>query len=170
MSKKLTIAAAAVSATLALGGCSASRGEAAPELSRTSGRVIGGELPGRAVEALPHATVYRMAGDATAANVPVEVDSRGNITSYPAPADVAGCEPIALGNGWLLDRRGISTNSVFTRYTYKEYSALQSAPGLQQLKAAIISGSRATDIHRLDMTPSEAAADTAAVKAIINNF
>ncbi len=162
---KLTLSAAACS--LILCGCATKKEQQpAPELIQAPERVIGNGP----VKALPRAVVYRMAGDATAANVPVQLDANGNIVSYPDPRDVKGAEPIALGDGWLLDRRGISEQSVFTRYTYAEYSALAAPPTLAELRDAVIAGARPVDIHRLDMTPSQAAADTAAVKAAIAAF
>lgn len=130
-------------------------------------RIIGGD---RQARALPRATVYRMAGDATAANVPVQIDAAGNIVSFPAPSDVKGQEPIPLSNGYLLDRRGINMNSRFTRYTYAEYGALKSVPSIAELKAAIIPGARPVDIIQLDITPAEAAADTAAVVRLLRNL
>ncbi len=162
---KLTLSAAACS--LILCGCATKKEQQpAPELIQAPERVIGNGP----VKALPRAVVYRMAGDATAANVPVQLDANGNIVSYPDPRDVKGAEPIALGDGWLLDRRGISEQSVFTRYTYAQYSALGAPPTLADLRDAVIPGARPVDIHRLDMTPSQAAADTAAVKAAIAAF
>lgn len=162
---KLTLSAAACS--LILCGCATKKEQQpAPELIQAPERVIGNSP----VKALPRAVVYRMAGDATAANVPVQLDANGNIVSYPDPRDVRGAEPVALGDGWLLDRRGISEQSVFTRYTYAEYSALAAPPTLADLRDAVIPGARPVDIHRLDMTPSQAAADTAAVKAAIAAF
>lgn len=163
---KLTLSAAACS--LILCGCATKKEQQSvvPELIQTPERVIGNGP----VKALPRAVVYRMAGDATADNVPVQLDANGNIVSYPDPRDVRGAEPVALGDGWLLDRRGISEQSVFTRYTYPEYAALQAPPTLAELREAIIPGARPVDIHRLDMTPSQAAADTATVKAAIAAF
>lgn len=162
---KLTLSAAACS--LILCGCATKKEQQpAPELIQAPERVIGNSH----VKALPRAVVYRMAGDATAANVPVQLDANGYIVSYPDPRDVRGAEPVALGDGWLLDRRGISEQSVFTRYTYAEYSALAAPPTLADLRDAVIPGARPVDIHRLDMTPSQAAADTAAVKAAIAAF
>lgn len=114
--------------------------------------------PGAVVNALPKAIVYRMSGDATAANVPVTVNPQtGDITSFPGPADVVGQEPIALEGGWLLDRRGISENSRFTKWTYAEYATMKTPPTLAEIKAAIIPDARAIDIRRLDMTPWQAA-------------
>lgn len=121
--------------------------------------------------AMPKAIVYKMSGSAGADNVPVQVSpSNGNIVSFPAPADVRGQEPIALADGYLLDRRGIGPNSRFTRWTYAEYGALTQVPTLNELTAAIIPDARVTDIHVLDMTPASAAADTAAVNRIIRKF
>lgn len=121
--------------------------------------------------ALPRAVVYKMTGNASAANVPVQVSaSGGQIVSFPAPSDVKGQEPIELIDGYLLDRRGIGENARFLRWTYAQYSELKQTPGLAELQAAIIPGARVTDLHVLDMTPSEAAADTAAVNALIRKF
>lgn len=120
--------------------------------------------PAAVVNALPKAIVYRMSGNATAANVPVNVNPQtGEIVSFPGPDDVVGQEPIALEGGWLLDQRGISENSRFTKWTYAEYAAMKTPPTLAEIKAAIIPDARAVDIHRLDMTPSQAAADLPAV-------
>ncbi|MDE6512967.1 MAG: hypothetical protein K2L05_02135 [Muribaculaceae bacterium] len=120
--------------------------------------------PGAGVNALPKAIVYRMSGNATAANVPVNVNPQtGDIVSFPGPGDVVGQEPIELEGGWLLDRRGISENSRFTKWTYAEYAAMKTPPTLAEIKAAIIPDARAIDLHRLSMTPSEAAADLPAV-------
>lgn len=130
-------------------------------------RQIGGNIP---TQDLPRAVVYKMSGNATIANVPVQVNSQGEIVSFPAPSDLNGCEPIELENGWLLDRRGVSENTVFTTYTYAEYSKLTTPPTLDELKAAIIPDAKVVDIHRLSMTPAEAAADTAAVIALTRGF
>lgn len=126
-------------------------------------------VPSTPMKALPKAVVYKMSGDATAQNVPITVaPETGEIISYPGPGDIAGQEPISLGNGWLLDRRGISENTRFTRWTYAEYQALKQPPTLSEIKAAIIPGARAVDLRRLPMTPWDAAADTAAVIKLLN--
>lgn len=118
------------------------------------------------VTALPRAAVYTMTGDYSQ-NIPVQLDSDGNIASFPAPSDVEGQHPIALANGWWLDCRGVSANSIFTTYTYDEYTKLTSPPTLSQIKASIIPGARVKEIHILPMTPEQAKADTAAINAII---
>lgn len=138
---------------------------AVPALTQApQGPVIGG-----GTQALPKAVVYKMSGD-YAENVPVQVNPQGDITSFPAPTDVRGQQPVKLIDGWYLDRRGIGPNSVFTTYTYAEYSKLPSTPTLKELKAAIIPGARVTDCRQLPMTASEAAADTAAVIESLKNL
>jgi hypothetical protein len=51
---------------------------------------------------------------------------------YPAPTDIkignAYAVPTPLHKGYLLDRRGISLLSVFTKYTYKEYGRMKAVP------------------------------------------
>lgn len=119
---------------------------------------------------MPRAVAYRMSGP-YADNVPVNVNAAGEIVSYPAPTDLGpDSTPVDLGDGWWLDRRGVSTNSVFTRYTYAEYRALKSAPSLAQLKAAIIPGAKVSEAVNLPMTLSEAEADLAAAKASLPVF
>ncbi len=129
-------------------------------------KVIGGEPK----QYVPKAVIYRMSGDATAANVPVQVNSKGEILSFPDPTDLIGQEPVELADGYLLDRRGIGNSSRFTEYTYAEYAGLKQAPTVADLKAAIIPDARAVDIRTLSMTTSEAVADTAAVNRIIRSL
>lgn len=117
---------------------------------------------------MPRAIIYKTDGDYIN-NVPVTMnDDRTQIVSYPAPTDITEqSTPIELTEGWLLDRRGISKNSVFTRYTYSEYSQLAEVPSLQQLMESILPQSRVTIILQLPMTTQEAAADTVKVNQII---
>ena len=122
-------------------------------------RIIGGAPE-------PSAVVYRTDGD-YADNVPVNVSASGRLLSYPAPCDLRGSEPIAVADGYLLDRRGIGPNTVFTRYTYAAYSALPEAPAPDSIMAAIIPGSCVTASITLPMTLTEALADTAAVNTYI---
>lgn len=150
-----------------LASCASKKREASiPSVPSLQPALIGGKPS----EALPRAAVYKMIGAATAANVPVQVDAEGNIISYPGPADVRGQEPIPLSNGYLLDRRGISSDSRFTRYTYAEYSSLKTAPTVAELKAAIIPDARVVDLRRLPMTPAEAEADTTAVMRLLSEI
>lgn len=113
---------------------------------------------------IPKAVAYRMSGP-YADNVPVNVDAAGEIVSYPAPSDLGpDSAPVDLGDGWWLDRRGVSTGSVFTRYTYGEYRSLAAPPSLAELKSAIIPGARVTEAVALPMTLPEAEADQQAAK------
>ena len=82
-------------------------------------------------------TVYRTSADYFH-NVPVGLNENGDrIISYPLPSDLfIGGElalPVRLKKGYLLDRRGLQTNSAFTSYTYEEYSRMESPPTLQEL-------------------------------------
>lgn len=162
---------AAACALVALGGCSSSKkasaesASAAPTVVRDLGAARTDTKP---VQALPRAVIYKTNGDYNA-NVPVQLGADGQILSYPAPSDISAerSEPLPLAEGFLLDRRGLSARSVFTRYTYAEYAALPQAPTPAELKAAIIPGARITEMLTAPMTPSEAAADTAALNALI---
>jgi len=75
--------------------------------------------------------------------VPVTLNNDKNrIVSYPAPGDLyyegALALPVKLENDFLLDRRGLGTNSAFTSFTYEEYSKLKSAPSHDVLYRSII--------------------------------
>lgn len=120
--------------------------------------VIGGQT-----YELPRAVIYKMNGD-YADNVTVQVDSRGNITSYPAPQDVKDMQPVALADGWFLTRRGVNEQTVFTSYTYAEYAALSAAPTLPQLKASILKNAKITEMVTLPVTQSEALADPSKIQ------
>lgn len=118
----------------------------------------------------PKAVAYRMSGD-YADNVPVTLAADGTIISYPAPGDLTDrSAPLPLADGWWLDRRGISANSVFTRYTYSKYRALPAAPPPDELKASVIPGARVTVTLQLPMTVAEATADTAAANAALSRL
>ena len=122
-----------------------------------------------AVTMIANAVAYRMSGD-FADNVPVTLASDGSLASYPAPTDLCeGSTPLALADGWWLDRRGVGSGTVFTRYTYRDYAALGTAPSPSQLLGAVIPGARVTAVMRLPMTLQEAVADTAAVNAFIRS-
>lgn len=119
---------------------------------------------------MPRAVAYRMSGD-YADNVPVTLAADGSLQSYPAPSDIhESLRPIPLSGGWWLDRRGVSARSVFTRYTYAGYAALEEAPSPAQLLEAVIPGARVTSVVTLPMTTQEAVADTAAVNAALKRL
>lgn len=115
---------------------------------------------------LPRAVIYRTNGPYTN-NVPISVGPSGQLVSYPAPSDLRHTSPIALADGWLLDRRGVGENTRFTTYTYAQYEALPSAPPIDSLLAAVIPGARVSQAYSLPMSNGEAASDTAAVNTLI---
>lgn len=100
---------------------------------------------------LPQIIIYKTSGD-FADNVPITLNStRTAVASYPAPSDVSASTstPVRLDGGYLLDRRGISQNSVFTSYTYREYSLLPFAPAASELMSSVIPGAVVTEIVRI---------------------
>ncbi len=120
--------------------------------------------------ALPKALAYKMNG-AWQDNVAVNLNASGTtIESYPAPTDLSESQrPIPLADGFWLDRRGISTHSRFTRYTWKEYESLSKAPTPQELMNAIIPEARVVEMVELPMTLETAVNDTAAVNAYLRS-
>ncbi len=76
-------------------------------------------------------------------NVPITLSAnKDKIVSYPAPTDIkTGDElllPTKLAKKYLLDNRGVGINSVFTKYTYSEYSSFTNLPSLNDFKQSVI--------------------------------
>lgn len=118
---------------------------------------------------LPPVIIYKMSGD-YAENVPVTLNADGTkIVSYPAPSDVSVqySTPLPLVDGFWLDRRGVSDNTVFTLYTYKEYASLPSAPTPEELMAEIIPGARVTETIAIPRAELISPTDTADINAWI---
>lgn len=111
---------------------------------------------------LPQAIAYKTSAP-VADYVPVTVNAdRTEIVAYPAPGDItSNSRPVPLDDGWLLDRRGVSSKTAFTSYTYAEYAALQSAPSREQLLRSIQPGVTVTDIISLPMKAGAATAESA---------
>lgn len=102
------------------------------------------------------ATAFRMSGD-YADNVAVTPGADGRLVYFPAPTDISNnSKPVSLGNGWWLNRQGIGANSVFTKYTFEEYSNLDKVPSSEELNAAIIPGARVVDFIQLPYAASDA--------------
>lgn len=97
------------------------------------------ERPMRPAQALPHIIVYRTRGDYRNL-VPITLNAEGTaVVSYPAPSDIhPSAKPEDLGNGWLLDHRGVGRNTAFTDYTYEAYAALPAAPSAAELLQHVI--------------------------------
>lgn len=146
-------------------GCSVSRPASTTEQT-VQGKLNPGPVIGGPVQALPMAVVYRTSGGCDD-RVPITLTDDGKmLLSYPAPTDLnADQMPVNLGDGWWLDRRGISSTSVLTDYTYEEYEALSSAPSPQMLMNHIDPECKITDMWRLPITVQEAASDPAVARA-----
>ncbi len=126
--------------------------------------------PRGASSAMPKAVIYKTNGDYRL-NVPVTLNAeRTTIVSYPDPSDIStNLAPICLADGWLLDRRGVNSNTAFTTFSYSEYSKLKSVPSPEQLMNSIIPDARVTEVRTLSITTSKAVSDTAAVNSMIRS-
>lgn len=116
---------------------------------------------------LLNATAFRMSGD-YADNVAVTLNADGTFAYFPDPSDITeASRPLDLGNGWWLNRQGISSRSCFTRYTFEEYAALKEVPSREQLKEAIIPGARVTEFKTLPFPAAEAIEKLDSIRAIL---
>lgn len=158
--KHLPLIAAAL---MLMASCAAKKQSTLPTMEAT--KIVNAHpLTGSVPAVIPRAVIYKTNGN-YADYVPVQVDPQnGDIVSFPAPTDLRGQEPVEVGDGFLLDRRGINLNSRFTRYTYAEYAAMKQTPTVAQLQQSIIPGARVTQTVTLPVTLQEALADTAALK------
>lgn len=92
--------------------------------------------------ALPSVFVYKTKADYSH-NVPVILsEDKKTIVSFPDPSDLMVNgefrTPVKLSEGYLLDRKGISKNVAFLRFTYDEYSKLTKIPSTEELKYLIL--------------------------------
>lgn len=76
-------------------------------------------------------------------HVPVIMSpDKQEIVSYPAPIDVFFngdlAYPVALEDGYLLDKRGINENAAFTKWTYYEYSRLPKTPSIEEINRMML--------------------------------
>lgn len=119
---------------------------------------------------IPPATAFRMSGD-YAGNVGVTLDPAGNLTYFPAPSDInANSAPVDLGNGWWLNRQGLSANSVFTSYTFRQYAELGATPSPAEIKAAVIPGARVVEMVQLPYNVSAAAQHIPEIKEYLDKL
>lgn len=86
-------------------------------------------------------------------HVPVIMSpDKQTIVSYPAPSDVYFngdlAYPVALENGFLLDRRGINENAAFTKWTYYEYSRLAKTPTIADINKMMLETDPFTEIYQ----------------------
>ena len=116
-------------------------------------------IPGRSVNALPKAVIYKTIADYSD-NIPLVMDAaKKNIISYPDPLDVMNSRPYMLDNGYWLDNRGINENVVFTDYTYMDYAQLQQVPSLEELQKHIIDYYPLLEMY-ISVSPRVSANDT----------
>lgn len=152
--------------------CSGTKGNQAEQynragvvLGRSSRPLIG---TGQSRQAIPAATAMRLKPD-LADKVAVTFGPDGRLSYFPAPSDIsADSAPLPLGDGWYLNRQGISANSVFTRWTFSQYAALPSVPTREEIKEAVIPGSRVTEMTTLPFDINRAAENLPAIKSFLN--
>lgn len=119
---------------------------------------------------LPNATAFRMSGD-FADNVAVTLNSVGELIYFPAPTDItADSAPVSLGEGWWLNCQGLGPNSVFTKYTFAEYSALSDTPTPEQIKNSIIPGAKVVQFIELPVKQNRALENIEEIKTYISTL
>lgn len=123
--------------------------------------------PSSGAAVMPKAVLYKTSGDYLA-NVPVQLNDDGTLLSYPSPSDIpAGERPVVLAQGWILNPVGVSSRSVFTRWSYDAYRALPQAPSPAEVLDSVIPDSKVVATLQAPVTLREALADTAAVNRFI---
>jgi hypothetical protein len=103
--------------------------------------------------AAPHVPllIYKTRNDYSQ-NVPIILsENKQIIEQYPAPKDLKKGDvlalPDALPNGYWLDNRGVNARVAFLKYTYAEYAALNNAPTLEELLAAILDANPIVELY-----------------------
>ncbi len=139
----ITLTAAALAVTACGSHKEASTG---PGYSDSASEIAVMSPTGGGSRVMPKARIYKTSAPSDSL-VPVTV-SHGAVSSYPAPSDL-GQLPVRLADGWLLDLRGISAQSVFTTYTYDVYRSLPSAPSPSELLRAVNPSVSVTEIVEL---------------------
>lgn len=107
-------------------------------------------------------------------NVPVILsEDKSQIVSYPDPKDLMVgnilLKPIHLENEYLLDKKGITKNVAFLKFTYEEYSKFQSLPSLKELYENIIDKSPLIELCDCGLTNTFDDVDNRINKLIIDN-
>lgn len=97
----------------------------------------------------PHAMVYKTVEDYSNL-VPIELDSSGQIISYPAPSDFKPdfkmYIPLALSNGYWLDRKGIGSHVAYLDWTVEEYVQMETVPTIETIKSHILVSEPLTEL------------------------
>jgi len=98
----------------------------------------------------PRAIVYKTKKDYSKLVSVLLSEDRKRIISYPDPADVKVNGkypyPTKLHRGYLLDNRGIGTNTAYLNISYEKYAKLKSAPTLAELQKMIITTAPFTEL------------------------
>jgi hypothetical protein len=108
------------------------------------------QVPVSSGSALQPLLVYKTKADYSQ-KVPVIMDeSKTTIVSYPDPHDLRNADgfltPIALKEGYWLDRKGINGNVAFLNMTYEAYAALNQAPSLEELEKLVLDPNPLTEL------------------------
>jgi hypothetical protein len=100
----------------------------------------------------PSAVVYKTKADYSK-NVAVTLsEDKTKVISYPAIQDIKDLDktlPIVLENGYLLDQRGLRTNSAFLSLSYEEYMNLEKQPSAVELFDMVIDNDPFVEFHKL---------------------
>lgn len=124
---------------------------------------------GEELKVIPNATIFKMNGD-YADNVGITLNEDGSILYYPDPKDITGStSPYPIGNGWYLNRQGLSNNSVFTTFTFDKYRNLQTPPSHKELIESIIPGSGIEEFVEIPLSISDARNNPEACRKFIPN-
>lgn len=161
---------AIAAAALCVAACSSTKTATEAQSPIAPPQIVKNTTGGAPAAAMPKAVIYRTNGDFIH-NVPITLSAdRKQIISYPAPSDLSASSlPVELNDGYLLDRRGISANTAFTKYTYDEYSRMTTAPSLKELKEAIIGGAEVVEIVVLPMTLTQALDNIPACNTLVKD-
>jgi len=86
-------------------------------------------------DASPAVVIYKTKKDYSRFVAVTLSADKSKIISYPAPSDISPemSVPVALADGYWLDKRGIGAHVAFLKMTYEEYAQLSSPPSKEQL-------------------------------------
>lgn len=90
-------------------------------------------------DASPAVVIYKTKKDYSRFVAVILSADKSKIISYPAPSDISPemSVPVALADGYWLDKRGIGVHVAFLKMTYEEYAQLSNPPSKEQLWAQI---------------------------------
>ena len=133
-------------------------------------RIVNREpLSSAPVSAVLKASAVKIAPE-YADKVGVTLDASGNLVYFPDPSDVRPqfSQPVEIGDGWWLNRQGIGPRSVFTDWTFEEYSKLKQVPSAEEIKSHIIPGSGVSEFQTLPFPAGSGTQHLTEIKKILN--